>query len=45
MRVAGRLHLAMEMRGILGIFDAGVQVRPAAEPPGACGVQNIRVFM
>ena len=44
MRVTGRLHLGMEMRGVLGIFDAGVQVDP---PPNhqAPGVQNIRVFM
>ena len=34
MGVAGFLHLGVEMGGILGIFDAGVEVRATAEPPG-----------
>ena len=33
MRVTCRLQRGVEMCGILGIFDAGVQIGPTTEPP------------
>ena len=39
-----RLH-GVEMLGILGIFDAGVQVGPAAEPPGMRGPEHPRIHV
>ena len=45
MRVAGAFHLAVKMSRVLGVFDAGVQIRPAAEPRGARGPEHAGVHM
>ena len=44
-RVAGALHLCVEMRGILIVFDAGVQIGTATEPPGVRGPEHARVHV
>ena len=45
MGIAGAFHLTVKMCRVLGVFDAGVQIRPAAKPRGAGGPEHAGVHM
>ena len=45
MGIAGRAQRLVEMRGVLGVFQTGVQIGSAAEPPGVGGPEHPCVQM